>query len=168
MMRLCLTAGLLLISLVPLAAAGDAAAEETPAERGKKALLGRHFLSPTILPSAYENAWKYWGLASKTKPANLAAAYRERYGLHEAPYPNGNYPMGLREAKGLLGKMLTTDCMICHAGSILGKSYVGLPNASLDYQALFEALARATGVPPRLPYRMTNVRGTTEAGAFTV
>jgi hypothetical protein len=168
MIRFCLAAGLWIAGLVPLAAAGDKSAEDTPAERGKKALLGRHFNTPTIRLSAYENVWKHWDQGLKTKPAEYSSAIRERYGLHEAPYPNVGYPMGIREAKGLLGKMLTTDCLICHGGSIMGKSYVGLPNSTLDYQALFEDLARASGVPSRLPLRMTNVRGTTEAGAFTV
>jgi hypothetical protein len=167
MMRLWLAAGLVMAGLVSFARAGEKDAAATPAERGKTALLGRHFNTPTIVPSAYQNAWKYWEHGPKTKPDDYSSAVRERYGLHEAPYPNGGYPMGIREAKGLLGKMLTTDCMICHAGSLLGKSYVGMPNSSLDYQSLFEDLARATGVPPRLPLRMTNVRGTTEAGAFT-
>ena len=168
MMRLILVAGFLIGSLAPLAGAGDKSAEDTPADRGRKALLGRHFNTPTIRLSAYENVWKYWEQGLKTKPTEYSSAVQERYGLHDAPYPNGGYPMGIREAKGLLGKMLTTDCMICHGGSIMGKSYVGLPNSALDYQALFEDLARATGVPSRLPLRMTNVRGTTEAGAFTV
>jgi mono/diheme cytochrome c family protein len=168
MMRLILAAGVSIGSLAPLAGAGDKSAEDTPAERGRKALLGRHFNTPTIRLSAYENVWKYWEQGLKTKPTEYSSAVQERYGLHDAPYPNGGYPMGIREAKGLLGKMLTTDCMICHGGSIMGKSYVGLPNSALDYQALFEDLARATGVPSRLPLRMTNVRGTTEAGAFTV
>jgi hypothetical protein len=161
---------LLLVPLVlaPFHAAADNAADLSPAKRGEQALLGRHFNPPTIPLAAYENVWKYWGPDVKTKPANYAAAFAEHYGLHSAPYPNGGYPMGLREAKGLLGKMLTMDCMFCHGGSILGKSYVGLPNSSLDYQAMYEDIARAAGVPARLPFRISNVRGTTEAGAFTV
>jgi cytochrome c5 len=167
MMRQFLATILLICCLSPLVRGGEKDPVDTPAERGKKALLGRHFNTPTIPVSAYENAWKYWEKGLKAKPDDYGVAVRERYGLHEAPYPNGGYPMGIREAKGLLGKMLTTDCMICHAGSLMGKSYVGMPNSSLDYQALFEDLARASGVPSRLPLRMTNVRGTTEAGAFT-
>lgn len=161
-------AGSAVLSFPLFASSADKSTEETPAQRGEKALLGRHFNPPTIPLSAYENAWKYWGDVVKTKPADYAAAFRDHYGLHAAPYPNGGYPMGLREAKGILGRMLTNDCMICHGGSILGKSYVGLPNTSIDYQALYEDLARAAGHSPRLPFRMSNVRGTTEAGAFAV
>src|SRR6516225_6832081 len=156
------------LSVVPWGATAGDSSDSTPAQRGEKALLGRHFNPPTIPLAAYGNAWKYWGPEVKAKPADYATAFAEHYGLHPAPYPNGGYPMGLREAKGLLGKMLTNDCMFCHGGSILGKSYVGMPNSSLDYQALYEDIARATGVPARLPFRLSNVRGTTEAGAFAV
>src|SRR5262249_37451641 len=135
--------GVSLVLAFPLISdSADRSTEETPAQRGEKALLGRHFNPPSIPLSAYENAWKYWGDGSKTKPADYAAAFGAHYGLSKAPYSNGGYPMGLREAKGLLGKMLTNDCMLCHGGSILGQSYVGLPNTSLDYQALYEDIPR--------------------------
>src|SRR5262249_36048667 len=160
---------LLLPLLLPiLAPSSENSSELTPAQRGEKALLGRHFNPPTIPLAAYENAWRFWEPAPKEKPADYAAAFRDHYGLHEAPYPNDGYPMGLRASKGLLGKMLTNDCMICHGGSILGKSIIGLPNTSIDYQALFEDLARAAGHSPRLPFHMSNVRGTTESGAFAI
>ena len=55
---------------------------------------------------------------------------------------------------GLLGKGLATDCMLCHGGSILGKSYVGLGNSSLDFQALFEELAEAAGMPKQVAARL--------------
>src|SRR5262249_22691858 len=112
-------------------------------ERGRKALLGRAFNPPAFSFQAYDNVWKVWGL--KEKPADFDRQFRERYGLHEAPYPNGGYPMGLREARGLLGKGLTTDCLACHGGSIAGKSYVGLGNASADYHALNVEVAEADG-----------------------
>jgi mono/diheme cytochrome c family protein len=144
-------------------------AEDTPsAERGRKALLGRHFTPPTIPLAAYDDAWKVWDPKAKEPPADYAARFRERYGLHVAPYPNDGYPMGMRVAPALLGKALATDCMICHGGSILGKSYVGLGNSSLDFQALYEELAEAAGMPSKSPINFTNVRGTTEAGAATV
>jgi mono/diheme cytochrome c family protein len=168
MKRLQFVALLLPLLLPILAASSEKSSEMTPAERGEKALLGRHFNPPTIPLAAYENAWRFWEPAPKAKPADYAAAFRDRYGLHEAPYPNDDYPMGLRAAKGLLGKMLTNDCMICHGGCILGKSMVGLPNTSIDYQSLFEDLARAAGHSPRLPFHMSQVRGTTESGAFAV
>jgi mono/diheme cytochrome c family protein len=142
------------------------AERSAPAERGRAALLGRSY-NPTIWSAkAYENAWRQWGIPEK--PANYAEAFREHYGLHEAPYPNAGLPMGLRPAKSILGSGLSTDCLMCHGGSIAGQSYVGLGNASLDMQALYEDLARADGRSGKTPFIFSNVRGTTEAGAMAV
>jgi mono/diheme cytochrome c family protein len=153
-----------LFSLILIA--GTGAAEMTPAERGKKALEERNFVPPSWSLPGYRNVWKQWGLAEP--PADFDRAFRERYGLPLAPYPNNGYPMGLREAKGLFGKGLATDCMLCHGGAILGKSYIGLPNSTLDYQAMFEELSAADGRAVKTPFAFSNVRGTTEAGAFAV
>jgi hypothetical protein len=92
----------------------------------------------------------------------------QHYGLHRAPYANGDYPMGLREAAGLFGAGITTDCMLCHGGSIAGRSYVGLGNASLDMQTLYEDMAAADGRRAFAPFTFTNVQGTVEAGAMAV
>jgi mono/diheme cytochrome c family protein len=141
-------------------------AEEPSAERGKKALEGTAFIKAFWPKPAYDNAWKVWGL--KEKPKEYEAAVRERYGLHPAPFPNDGYPMGLRKADMLLGKGVGIDCMTCHGGSIFGKSYVGLGNTSLDIHALFEELAAASSTPAKLPFAFSQVRGTSEAGAFAV
>lgn len=150
-----------------LAAAAARGADPTAAERGKKALLETAFI-PSFWPkAAYESAWRQWGVAAK--PADYPAAFRERYGLHPAPYPNDGLPMGLRPAPYLpFMRGIGIDCMTCHGGSILGTSYVGLGNSSLDIQALFEELAAAADMPVRLPFTYTQVRGTSEAGAFSV
>jgi mono/diheme cytochrome c family protein len=141
----------------------------TPVQRGKDALLGRHFTMPTMSLDGYQTAWRIWDPAAKEAPLRYAEAFRERYGLHPAPYPNHDYPMGLRLASSFFGhKALATDCLLCHGGSILGQSYVGLGNTSLDIDALFSELARADGLPGRLPFHFCNVRGTSEAGAFGV
>jgi mono/diheme cytochrome c family protein len=159
-MRVTLLIGLLLPGLARADGLDEAA------RRGKKALLARPFNPPAFRLAAYENVWKQWGL--KEKPADLDRLFRERYGLHEAPFPNGRYPMGLRESTGLLGKGLTTDCMACHGGSIMGKSIVGLPNTTVDYHALYEELFAADGGAGRVKFHFTRVRGTTEAGAMSV
>jgi hypothetical protein len=160
MSRIVSAAICLAFSLV--AAAADPAAEA----RGKKALERTAFI-PGFWPSfAYDQAWKAWGVAEK--PKDYAVAFRDRYGLHPAPYPNADLPMGLRPAPIVLGKGLSIDCMTCHGGSILGKSYVGLGNTSLDFEALFEELYRASNISVKLPYTSSNVRGTTEAAAFAV
>jgi hypothetical protein len=144
------------------------AAHPGAAERGEKALLGRAFNLPSWSAQAYQNAWRLWNGAVRESPQPYDAAFREHYGLHRAPYANADYPMGLREAKGLFSKGITTDCLLCHGGSIAGQSIIGLGNASLDIQALFEDLAAADGRSPKLPFTFGNVRGTSEAGAMAV
>jgi mono/diheme cytochrome c family protein len=144
---------------------------EGDAVRGKEALLKKAYVPPSMSRTAYREVWKQWGLEKKPPAGEYDRLFRERYGLHPAPYANGGYPMGLKEASvfgiGAL-KGLAVDCLVCHGGSIAGRSYVGLPNASLDYQALFEEMAAAEGKKVRPPFTFTNVRGTTEAGAMAV
>jgi mono/diheme cytochrome c family protein len=159
-----LAAGAVLSGLAMVSAIS--ATNPSAAERGEQALLGRAFNAPAWSAPAYKDAWRYWNGPAGKAPEPYDVAFRERYGLHPAPYANGNYPMGLREAKSLLSKGITTDCLLCHGGSIAGQSYVGLGNASLDIQALFEDLAAADGRSPKLPFTFSNVRGTSEAGAM--
>jgi mono/diheme cytochrome c family protein len=151
-----------LVSLAP-------ATEPTAAERGKKALLERAF-TPAMWPhGAYQDAWRRWGDGRREPPQPYEEAFRARYGLHPAPYGDGKYPMGLRESVSiLLGKGLSADCMLCHGGSIAGKSYVGLGNAVLDFQALYEDLAGSGTKPARTPFPFSHVRGTSEAGTMAV
>jgi len=142
-------------------------AEEPSVERGKKALLGTSYIPPAWRNPAYENVWKLWK-GVEAKPADYPAAIRERYGLHPAPYPNGDLPMGLRQASFLFIKGVSIDCLLCHGGSIHGKSYVGLGNSSLEIQSLFEELSGADNRPARTPFPFGNVRGTSEAGSMAV
>jgi mono/diheme cytochrome c family protein len=57
---------------------------------------------------------------------------------------------------------------MCHAGSVAGRTYIGLPNTSLDLQSLFQELAAAGAFRVPIPLRFSNVRGTTEAAAASV
>src|SRR5262249_8471074 len=101
--------------------------------QGRQAVRGRPAMNPAVWRlAAYDDAWKQWGV--KEKPADYRAAFLERYGLHAAPYENDGLPMGLHTTKGLLGKGLVNDCLLCHAGSVAGQTYIGLGNASLDLQ----------------------------------
>lgn len=145
------------------------AAEPTPtaAERGKKTLEEVSFIAPSWREPAYENAWKMWP-GVKEKPADYDRLFRERYGLHTAPYPNGGLPMGLRKSSYLFIKGFAADCMVCHGGSLMGKSYLGLGNTALDIQALFEELSGADGRAAKVPFTFCNVRGTSEAGGMAV
>jgi len=154
----------LLLFLLPAALV---AAEPTAAERGRKALLEVSYLPPAWKQSAYANVWKSWE-ATPEKPADYSAAIRDHYGLHPAPYPNDGLPMGLRHSTFLFVKGVSIDCMLCHGGSIMGTSYVGLGNASLEIQSLFEDLSGSEGKPGKTPFRFGNVRGTSEAGGMSV
>jgi Cytochrome c len=154
--------------IVTALAAAPLAAQESAAERGHKALTTRTFTPATWPASAYDALWQQWDPAPAQKPRDYDRAVRERYGLHAAPYENGRLPMGLRETRGLLGKGIATDCMLCHGGSIFGKSYIGLGNAALDIHALFDDLNKASGRSGKLPFTFSNVRGTTEAAGFAV
>jgi len=146
------------------AGAAPRAAAEPSAERGRDALLGRCFSAPFVSRAGYETLWKQWGL--KSRPDDFDAQVRRRYGLHEAPYPNDGLPMGLRPTVSSRGtNAVGIDCMLCHGGSLFGKSYVGVPNTSLDLVGLFRDLDRASGAFGVFPYRVSNVRGTTESTA---
>jgi len=143
------------------------AGEPSAAERGCKALTETAFIPASWRPRAYDNAWKRWAGVSE-KPAHYDAAFRDYYGLHPAPYPNSDLPMGFRPGSFLFVKGIAMDCMLCHGGSIFGKSYLGLGNSSLDIQAVFEDMSAADGRSPKLPFTFSNVRGTSEAGSFAV
>src|SRR5262245_13785914 len=86
------------VLLLPLAAPA-LTAEPTAAERGRTALTTTAFIPGFWSPRAVNEAWRQWGVAEK--PADYAAAFRDRYGLHPAPYPNDGLPMGLRKSRTL-------------------------------------------------------------------
>ena len=157
---------LLAIAALFAAALPSSAAEPTAAERGYKSLTETAFIPAFWTAKAVPNVWQHWGV--KAKPADYDAAFRERYGLHPAPYPNDGLPMGLRKASALLKTGVSADCMLCHGGSILGKSYVGLGNSTLDIEALFVELTAVDGIVKKLPFTFSNVRGTNEADGFGV
>jgi hypothetical protein len=154
--------------LAALVLTGDALAQPaTPsADRGREALFGQCFSHATVTREGYETVWKQWGLAEK--PADFQRAVMEHYGLHAAPYPNNNLPMGLRFVSARPDAGIGYDCMLCHGGSLFGKPVVGAPNASLDLASVFEDFAAAKGMRNALPFRISNVRGTTEATASAV
>lgn len=156
--------GLLALSILLFLTVSTPAAPD--AQRGRDALFGQCFSQATVSKEGYDTVWKQWGLAQK--PADFDRAVMERYGLHPAPYPNHGLPMGLRYAGTKPDAGIGYDCMLCHAGSVLGKSVIGAPNASIDLAGLFEDFAGARGMRYALPFRISNVRGTTEATASAV
>lgn len=143
-------------------------------ERGRSALTGRGYLKAEWSLNAYGSAWKLWGMPAPdphADPEGYARAFAQHYGLHPAPYPNDGFPMGLRLSANKEGTRagFQVDCMACHGGSIGGKSYVGLPNTQIDYDALFRDLHRADGHrPPLVPFTINTARGTTNAGMMSI
>src|SRR5690349_24887310 len=113
---------LVLAVCITLPAAAD---EPDPGavERGRVALTLSGYLPPAWNESAYRNAGRLWGTGAPDpdrEPEAYAVAFRHRYGLHPAPYPNDGLPMGLRKGVGKNGTKtgLQIDCLICHGGSI--------------------------------------------------
>jgi hypothetical protein len=143
-----------------------ARAEPSAADLGREALLTRCFSAPFVSRQRYETLWKQWGLSSR--PADFGQQVKDRYGLHDAPYPNDGLPMGLRPTTSRRGAAVGIDCMLCHGGSLFGTSYVGVPNTSLDLLGLFRDLDVADGGFGIFPYRLSHVRGTTESTATGV
>ena len=118
--------------------------EPTPAERGYKALTETAFIPGFWKPSSVPNAWKQWGVEDEARELRRGVPRS----LRPAPGPVSQR----RPADGTAQDRLScstagigTDCMLCHGGSIFGKSYIGLGNSTLDIQALFEELAKADG-----------------------
>jgi len=151
--------GVSLLAIVPFGSrltAGDK--EKTPAERGWSALSEKTLNPGLWSPRAFDNLWKTWGL--KEKPADYDQAVRQRYGLHIAPFANQGLPLGLQLAPKLVGKGIINNCLLCHAGRVAGQTVIGLGNAMLDLQSLFEDLSSADGFALGLPYRFSYARGT--------
>ena len=161
-----------MIGLAVLGAGADGPDPEA-VERGRVALTTRSFVGPAWSLDAYAKAGSLWGEPApdpQADPEGYAAAFRQRYGLHPAPYPNDGLPMGLRRAAGPVGTVgLALDCLVCHGGSIGGTSYVGLGNSQLDLKALLDDLTRAEGkVPPVSLFTVNSTRGTNNAGQIAV
>ncbi|HYV36198.1 MAG TPA: hypothetical protein VE988_10870 [Gemmataceae bacterium] len=163
MKRVLFTAGVLATLVIP----DRIVAQEADAERGRKALQTRAFTPAAWTIASYGKAWEQWEPKPNQKPADYDKAFMEYYGLHAAPFENP-YPMGLRVGSRIIEKGVTSDCMLCHGGSIGGKSYIGLGNSALDIHALFQDMSKASGLPQALPFTFSNVRGTSEAGNFAV
>ncbi|MEJ5277514.1 MAG: hypothetical protein WHU94_16595, partial [Thermogemmata sp.] len=60
------------------------AESQAAVERGYQALTRTAFVPGFWSVHSVERAWQQWGVPEK--PADYAAAFRQRYGLHPAPY----------------------------------------------------------------------------------
>ncbi|WP_240906986.1 c-type cytochrome [Paludisphaera rhizosphaerae] len=168
----------LMVLLVAAAFSTSTTAGEPPdpaaVERGRKAMEGRQFLNAEWSDAAFKGVAKFWGEPAPdpdVDPDGYARAFAKRYGFHPAPFPNDGLPMGLKRSTKADGKTrgMQVDCLVCHGGSIGGKSYVGLPNTQIDYAGFFPDLFRADGRRlPILPFVLNTSRGTTNAGMMSV
>jgi len=136
----------------------EPAVPRSPAERGRDVVFREAMNPPLWSMTAYENAWKQWGLSEK--PADFEQAFRERYGLHAAPHDNRGLPLGLLESQGLFGKGIVNTCLMCHAGEVAGQTIMGLGNSAVDFQTMFEELNAADGKNVQLPFPFSVARGT--------
>lgn len=130
------------------------------AERGHHLLTVDTVSEPAIPRVGMENLWVVW---PDGYSGDYWAAFRERYGLHEAPFDNDGLPMGIR-AKG---QYVTFDCLLCHGGVVAGQATIGVANSTLDVQGLLddlEAAAKLAGLtaPVKLRNR-TGAIGATDA-----
>jgi Cytochrome c len=103
--------------------------------------LATRAYSPTIMdPTVFANLWRSWDPASRDLAEKASEKVRremtlKRYGLLEAPYDNGGAPLGMVVAKD---GGYAISCLVCHAGSVGGKTILGLPNNQLDFSAIYE------------------------------
>lgn len=147
-------------------------------ERGRKVLETGSYLA-----SAWNrDTWELLKKSTKPLPESLRTTpetrksdpdtiARLRYGLHPAAFGSDELPMGLREAltKDKKAKGLQIDCLICHGGSLGGKSYVGLGNTTLDFVTFLNAMTRVENRrPPILTFNLNSTRGTVNAGQLAI
>ncbi len=151
----------------------DPAAKTEAIERGRIALTAQSLLSPEWGLEVFRKAVEHWEEPApdfESDPEVYAEAFRNRLGLHPAPYPNDGLPMGLRVAKSRKGDRvgIQVDCMVCHGGSIGGQSYVGIGNTQLDMTTLYQDLYAADGRPLGFTgFTVNTVKGTVNAGQMS-
>jgi mono/diheme cytochrome c family protein len=161
-------------AVIALLSGGAPDRDRDAIERGRISLTADCFLPPGWSLDAYKKAGALWDEPAPdpgADPTGYDAAFRRRYGLHPAPYPNDGLPMGLRRTTSRDGARvgIQLDCMVCHGGSIGGTSYVGLGNSQLDLKALLDDLTRADGrLPPFSLFTVNSSRGTNNAGQIAV
>src|SRR5690606_34563959 len=103
-------------------------------------LLGRGIM-PRL---GIDYLWLVWGGGRPTGD-EYWQVFMERYGFHEAPFPNDGLPLGMRDAGG---GMVTFDCLMCHSGKVAGQVVIGAPNSRLDMEALYDDLIALNELAP--------------------
>ena len=119
------------------------------AKRGWEALTHMTYQLSTLNKAILENLWRTWEpeyreQARKASPEERRRMTFDRYGFVEAPYDNHGAPLGY--SVGSNGGY-HFQCLLCHAGKVMGKPYIGAPNRDIDFVTLFEDMAKITPLP---------------------
>ncbi len=138
------------------------------ADRGKALFVDGTLGRPMVPTVALRNLWAVWGTGPMLDDATYWAAFRDRYGLVEAPWPNDDLPLGLHPSGT---GTATVNCLLCHADRVAGQTVIGVGNSRIDLQALWDdlvalkAVGETLGLPPiELPYEI--VDNTSSAGSI--
>lgn len=130
-------------------------ADSQRAQAGERYLTETSLTPPTLPSIGFRSLWTIWGEAGGDDETYWKK-FRAKYGMQEAPFDNGPYPLGLRVVDG--NAML--DCMTCHGGRIAGQTIMGLANTEFQMQRLFDdlqALAQLGGL--NAPFDIDNGTG---------
>ncbi len=111
---------------------------------GLRNLMSKAYSPSVIDAHLFDNLWRSWEApareaARQAAPAQRRAMTLDRYGLLEAPYPNGGAPLGFVVKDDGTWAM---TCLICHAGSVEGRTVLGLPNNALDFSSIYEDIGQ--------------------------
>ncbi|MEZ4240638.1 MAG: c-type cytochrome [Myxococcota bacterium] len=120
-------------------------ADPEAAERGRRLFEAGTLFDPVLPVIGFRSLWMVWGTGPIADDDAYWAAFRERYGMLEAPYDNDGYPVGLRTQAG----NALLDCYTCHVGEVAGQVVVGVANSTFDMAGLqgdLERLAALGGI----------------------
>jgi mono/diheme cytochrome c family protein len=138
-------------------------ADPAAADRGRDLFIDGTLGGAMVPTVGLRNLWAVWGGGPIPDDAVYWAAFRERYGLIEAPWPNDDLPLGLHQVDATWS---TVNCLLCHADVVAGETVIGVGNSRIDLQALWDdlvelnAVAAVVGLPPfPLPYTLEDRTG---------
>jgi mono/diheme cytochrome c family protein len=143
-------------------------ADPEAAERGRELFQETILIRPTLPVIGLRNLWLVWGGAPPSSDEAYWAAFRERYGMVEAPFENGGYPLGMRVQNGLA----ILDCYTCHGGEVAGQVVLGVANSTFDMEGLYDDLAKLASLgglaPPLAMDQGTGAVGANDAGGLGI
>ncbi len=120
---------------LPVVQAFDQASAARGAKLFTEGSLGKGFLPKDAL----RYLWLVWGTGAPASDEAFYAAFSARYGFIEAPFDNGGYPLGIREAGA---NNVSIECLACHGNRVAGTTVLGVGNSTLDLQGLYDDLSK--------------------------